>query len=189
MVGWVARRHEQAWRAPLAWAAVGAVLLLPVPWTIYLEPGRSSTAAQAVSFRSGWWSMLMGLAWRHPWLGYGPGSTSTLGAPGTPSWGQSAHDLYLEATVYAGVPGGVAMLLFVAATVLIALARARRLGGSHVAVAAVVVFYGLLSLVEPVLLNGAPSSLVVPLVAAAACAAGGDDAPDRTVAGTKTSSQ
>jgi len=39
------------------------------------------------------------------------------------------------------------------------------------------VFYAALSLVEPVLLNGVPSSLVAPLIVAAVCALRAGDRP------------
>jgi O-antigen ligase len=116
--------------------------------------------------------MLLQAIWRQPWLGYGAGSTPWLGLPGTPPWGTSAHNLYLEAAVWAGVPAAVAMALFVVGT-LVAVARRGRLDrAARVGLAIPALFFAALSLGEPVLLNAAPSTLVVPLVIAAVWASG-----------------
>ena len=110
--------------------------------------------------------------WRQPWLGFGAGSTPWLGLSGTPPWGTSAHNLYLEAAVWAGIPAAITMALFMVATP-VAVARSGRLDrAARIGLAIPALFYAALSIVEPVLLNGAPSTLVVPLVIAAACVTG-----------------
>ena len=117
---------------------------------------------------------------QRPWVGYGAGATATLAVEGRPPWATSAHNLYLEAALYAGIPAAIAMLLFVAGGLLASLRVAvRARDGIWASFAAVVVFYAVLSLVEPVVLNGAPSSLVMPLVAVAACTWNGQAAEGR----------
>jgi O-antigen ligase len=171
----LSRVREAGWRERAAWAATAAVLLLPVLLVSIggeAAPARQSTPAESIGFRAGWWAMLLQAISRQPWLGYGAGSTLWLGLPGTPQWGTSAHNLYLEAAVWAGIPAAIAMALFVVAT-LVAVGRSGRLDrAARIGLAIPALFYAVLSLVEPVLLNGPPSTLVVPLVIAAACATG-----------------
>jgi O-antigen ligase len=171
----LSRVREAGWRERAAWAATAAVLLLPllvVPGGGDAAPARLSTPAESIDLRAGWWAMLLQAISRQPWLGYGAGSTPWLGLPGTPPWGTSAHNLYLEAAVWAGIPAAITMALFMVAT-LVAVARSTRLDrAARVGLAIPALFYAALSLVEPVLLNGPPSTLVVPLVIAAACATG-----------------
>ena len=161
------------WRERAAWAATACALLLPLAVVAgggEAAPARLSTPAGSLDLRAGWWAMLLQAVWRQPWLGYGAGSTPFLGLSGAPPWGTSAHNLYLEAAVWAGIPAAVTMALFIVAT-LVAVARSRRIGRTdRIGLAVPALFYAALSLVEPVLLNGAPSTLVVPLVIAAACA-------------------
>jgi O-antigen ligase len=182
-----ARRTER-----VAWAIVAAAMLLPLAMRLggsAAVPPRLTAPTVSVGLRSGWWAMLLEVVWRHPWLGYGAGSTRSLGVAGAPGWGTSAHNLYLEAAVYAGIPAAIAMALFVIAAVLAVMATvARPRGGVHAGLAIPIVFYAVLSLVEPVLLNGAPSSLVVPLVVAAVCAArvGGAPLPGSQTLGRST---
>jgi O-antigen ligase len=179
----LSRARDATWRPRIAWAIVAAALLAPV---VVVGGGhgamlpRPSTPAQSVAFRVDWWAMLLRAIWRHPWLGYGAGSTPLLGIPGTPPWGTSAHNLYLEAAVYAGIPAAFAMALFVLATLFAVMnSGGRARPGARVGLAVPAMFYAVLSLGEPVLLNGAPSTLVVPLVVAAACATDGGTWPLR----------
>jgi O-antigen ligase len=171
----VSRVREAGWRERAAWAATAGVLLLPllaVHGGSEAAPARLSTPAESLGLRAGWWAMLLQAIWRQPWLGYGAGSTPWLGLSGTPLWGTSAHNLYLEAAVWAGIPAAITMALFMVAT-LVAVGRSGRFdGASRIGLAVPASFYAALSLVEPVLLNGPPSTLVVPLVIAAACATG-----------------
>jgi O-antigen ligase len=171
----LSRVREAGWRERAAWAATTGVLLLPL---LVVHVGgeaataRGSTPAESIDLRAGWWAMLLQAIWRQPWLGYGAGSTSWLGLSGTPPWGTSAHNLYLESAVWAGIPAAITIVLFMVAT-LVAVGRPGRLTGTaRIGLAIPAVFYAALSLVEPVLLNGPPSTLVVPLVVAAACATG-----------------
>jgi O-antigen ligase len=165
--------RDAGWRERAAWAATACALLLPLAVVAgggEAAPARLSTPAGSLDLRAGWWAMLLQAVWRQPWLGYGAGSTPFLGLSGAPPWGTSAHNLYLEAAVWAGIPAAVMMALFIVAT-LVAVARSRRIGRTdRIGLAVPALFYAALSLVEPVLLNGAPSTLVVPLVIAAACA-------------------
>jgi O-antigen ligase len=162
-------------RARVLWVAVAVVLLAP---PILLGNGgveqlgsRIAPPERALELRLRWWSMLVPVALRHPWLGYGAGSTTSFALPDQPVWATSAHNLYLEAAIYAGVPAALLMLLFVAGAVLLSIRRAiREADAARAAVAGILMFYAALSLVEPVVLNGTPSSLLVPLVAAAVCA-------------------
>ena len=167
--------REARWRERIAWAAVTGALLLPLVLVAggdNTAPPRLSTPAESIDLRAGWWAMLLQAIWRQPWLGYGAGSTPWLGLPGTPPWGTSAHNLYLEAAVWAGVPAAVAMALFVVG-ILVAVARGGRLDrASRVGLAIPALFFAALSLGEPVLLNAAPSTLVIPLVIAAVWASG-----------------
>ncbi len=177
---------KEGWRRRAAWLAVAVALLAP----LLLLPsahagssvtGRSAPAATALELRGRWWGMLVPVVLRQPWFGYGAGSTMSLSLPGRPPWGTSAHNLYLEAALYAGIPAALAMLLFIAGGVALAVrgALATR-AAPDAALAGVMTFYAALSLVEPVVLNGVPSTLVVPLVAAAACAMNvGDEREDR----------
>jgi O-antigen ligase len=171
----LSRVRDASWRARAAWAATAALLLVPlllVPGGGEATPARLSTPAGSIDLRAGWWAMLLQAVWRQPWLGYGAGSTPWLGFPGAPPWGTSAHNLYLEAAIWAGIPAAIVMTLFVVA-MLVAVARSRGLArAERIGLAIPALFYAALSLVEPVLLNGAPSTLVVPLVIAAACATG-----------------
>jgi len=165
--------RDAGWRERAAWAATACALLLPLAVVAgggEAAPARLSTPAGSLDLRAGWWAMLLQAVWRQPWLGYGAGSTPFLGLSGAPPWGTSAHNLYLEAAVWAGIPAAVMMALFIVAS-LVAVARSRRIGRTdRIGLAVPALFYAALSLVEPVLLNGAPSTLVVPLVIAAACA-------------------
>ena len=169
------RVREAGWRERAAWAATAVLLLLPllvVTGGSESAPVRLSTPAESIDLRAGWWTMLLQAVWRQPWLGYGAGSTRWLGLSGAPPWGTSAHNLYLEAAIWAGIPAAIAMALFVVA-ILVAVARSRGLDrAERIGLAIPALFYAALSLVEPVLLNGAPSTLVVPLVIAATCATG-----------------
>jgi O-antigen ligase len=171
----VSRVREAGWRERATWAATAAVLLLPLLLVLSggeAAPARLSTPAESIDLRAGWWAMLLQAISRQPWLGYGAGSTPWLGLSGTPPWGTSAHNLYLEAAIWAGIPAAIAMALFIVA-LLVAVARSGRLdSAARIGLAIPALFYTALSLVEPVLLNGAPSTLVVPLVIAAACATG-----------------
>jgi O-antigen ligase len=166
------RKAERKQR--MIWAVVAAAMLAPLALVLAgggAAPPRPATPAQSLGLRSEWWSMLLEVAWRHPWLGYGAGSTPSLGIAGAPPWATSAHNLYLETAVYAGVPAAITMALFVLGTVLAVMkSAARARGAAQIGLAIPMVFYAVLSLAEPVLLNAAPSSLVVPLVVAAACA-------------------
>ena len=175
------RVRESTRRERVAWAVVVVAALAPLLMITGGGGGmapRPTTPTQAVVLRSGWWGMLQEAVWRHPWLGYGAGSTPSLGIAGAPYWGTSAHNLYLEAAVYAGVPAALVMMLFMASALFAAVARVCRAGGGvHVGLAVPMVFYAALSLVEPVLLNGVPSSLVAPLIVAAVCALRVSDRP------------
>jgi len=166
------RLRKDTWKARFAWLAVAAALLAPLVLVgnrgAGQATGRMVTPTRALELRLEWWGMLVPVVLQRPWFGYGAGSTAALAVPGSPQWGTSAHNLYLEAAIYAGIPAALAMLLFVAAAVFMSSRRA--LGEADAArtgVAAVLIFYAVLSLVEPVVLNGMPSSLLVPLVAAA----------------------
>ncbi len=163
----------------LVWAVAAAAIVVPLALIVGgggEAPPRQATPTQSLDLRSDWWRMLLEVVWRHPWLGYGAGSTPSLMIPGAPPWGTSAHNLYLEAAVYAGVPAAIAMALFVLGTVLAVMrGTARARGAAQIGLAIPLVFYAALSLAEPVLLNGVPSSLVVPLIVAAACARGTDE--------------
>lgn len=163
------RVRESGWKARAAWAAASALMLLPLATWSPGGPAAPAGPAESVNLRSGWWALVMQAIWQHPWLGHGAGSAPALAMRGAPPWGTSAHNLYLEAAVYAGIPAAIAMAAFVVCTVAAAMAGAARSGGGRcVGLAVPVVVYAVLSLVEPVVLNGTPSSLVVPLVAAAA---------------------
>jgi O-antigen ligase len=171
----LSRLREAGWRERARWAATAAALLLPV---LAAHAGgeaaraRLSTPAESFDDRAGWWAMLLQAIWRQPWLGYGAGSTPWLGLSGTPPWGTSAHNLYLEAAGWAGIPAAMTIVLFMVATP-VAAARSGRLDrAARIGLAIPALFYAALSIVEPVLLNGAPSTLVVPLVIAAACVTG-----------------
>lgn len=168
------RLQDEGRRGRVAWTVTTVLMLTPLLMTIGGSSGPSPRVlklTETMGFRTGWWDMLLQAIWHHPWLGYGAGSTPALAIPGAPIWATSAHNLYLEAGLYAGIPAGVAMALFVVGTVVASVTLARRTGASGTSgLASAVVFYAVLSLVEPVLLNGAPSSLVVPLVIGAMCA-------------------
>jgi O-antigen ligase len=168
--------RKEAWRGRLAWVAVAVALLAP-PLLVASDVGGGGTtggkspSATALELRVRWWGMLAPAIVQRPWFGYGAGSTPSLALSNRPPWGTSAHNLYLEAAIYAGIPAAAAILLFVAGGLVLAVRGARReKDGRRAGLVAVMTFYGVLSLVEPVVLNGAPSSLVVPLVAAAVCA-------------------
>jgi O-antigen ligase len=171
----LSRIREATRRERVAWTAASVALLLPLVLVTggdTAAPTRLSTPAESIDLRAGWWAMLLQAIWRQPWLGYGAGSTPGLGLPGTPPWGTSAHNLYLEAALWAGVPAAIAMALFVVGT-LVAVAHGGRLDrNARIGLAIPALFFAALSLGEPILLNGAPSTLVVPLVIAAVCATG-----------------
>ncbi len=171
----LSRVREAGWRERAAWAATAAVLLLPllaVPGGGETAPARLSTPAESIDLRAGWWAMLLQAIGRQPWFGYGAGSTPWLGLSGAPPWGASAHNLYLEAAVWAGIPAAITMALFMVAMLAAVARSAWRDRAARIGLAVPALFYAVLSLVEPVLLNGPPSTLVVPLVIAAACATG-----------------
>ena len=176
-----ARRANE--RERLAWMLTAVALLLPliaVAGGIGVAPARISTPTESIDLRMGWWGMLIQAISHQPWLGYGANGTRLLGLPGTPPWGTSAHNLYLEAAVWAGIPAAAAMALFVLGLVAAMMRRARLDRAAGVGLAVPVLLYATLSLVEPILLNAAPSTLVVTLVIAAASSM---DAPARARAG------
>jgi O-antigen ligase len=196
-------------RQRVVWAAVALAMLAPLVVGVGERGGGAAlvlgagpvrdnrpvelvSPAESINLRADWWSRLGHAVWQRPWLGYGAGSTPTLGIPGAPPWGSSAHNLYLEAAIYAGIPAAIAMAAFMLAT-LVTLVRPRRRPWRqvHPGLAIPVVFYTVLSFGEPVVLNAAPSSLVVLLVAAAACAArfGSCSDPGDGTPGTSASSR
>jgi O-antigen ligase len=166
--------RREGWRGRLAWMAVAIALLIPLLFAAGQAGSggarRQAPPATALESRVHWWGMLLPAVMDRPWFGYGAGSTPSLSVADEPPWGTSAHNLYLESAIYAGVPAAAAMLLFMAGALASAVRVARREeDGHHAGLVAVMTFYGLLSLVEPVVLNGAPSSLLAPLVASAVC--------------------
>jgi O-antigen ligase len=170
--------RASGWKDRTRWVGGTIVLPLLAPLIVFAlglaSSHRLTTPAQSVSFRSGWWVMLVKAIERSPWLGYGAGSTPWLGVTGSAYTSTSAHNLYIEAGLYAGVPAALAMLAFVAGTCWFAVRRAAAgPPACRVGLAVPVVFYAVLSTVEPVVLNGVPSSLIVPLTAAALFAARG----------------
>jgi O-antigen ligase len=171
----LSRARDAGWRERASWAATAVLLLLPIFVLLGdggAAPARLSTPAESIDLRVGWWNMLLQAIWQQPWLGYGAGGTLWLGLPGAPPWGTSAHNLYLEAAIWAGIPAAATMILFVV-FMLVALMRGGRLDRTaRIGLAVPALFYAALSLAEPVLLNGAPSTLVVPLAIAAVCATG-----------------
>jgi O-antigen ligase len=147
---------------------IAAALLIPIAMVELGAPQRSSSATYGLNRRAELSTYWIDAISKRPWSGYGAGSTPLLAPRGAPSYRKSAHNLYLEASVYAGVPAGAAMFLFVVGTCAMALRSACRSdtpGGAGLA--AVIVFYAVLSFGEPVVLNGAPSTLPPPLVVAA----------------------
>ncbi len=172
----LASRWSEGWRRRVAWAALAvAILALPLIAVGGIDVAHCRRPPRPRDHRAASAGRVVGRRWRRsccerPWVGYGAGATATLAVEGRPPWAKSAHNLYLEAALYAGIPAAFAMLLFVAGGLLAALREAARArDGIWASFAAVIVFYAVLSLVEPVVLNGAPSSLVMPLVAVAAC--------------------
>jgi len=116
--------------------------------------------------RREWLRMVAGVVAGKPWLGYGVGSSPTLLYPIRTGVWSSAHNLYLEASLYAGVGAGAIIFAFMAALIVTAFRAAARIRAAYPMVV-VAVFYGWLSLMEPVLLNAAPSTLLLPLLSAA----------------------
>jgi O-antigen ligase len=173
-LAWFAGRGETIPGARRAWRAISSAMLVPVVVVLLFQPARTTAPTRSIGFRARWWGALEAPILRHPWIGYGPGGTRALAVEAAPPWRSSAHNLYLEATISAGVPGGVMALLFVVAASVAVFRRVRQSGGGHLGAAAVMLFYAMLSPIEPVLLNGAPSSLVAPLVVAAICVVGAD---------------
>lgn len=178
LVAWPAYRENAGSRERRDWSVISLAVLAPIAVTILTQPPRRSSAAQAMTYRSDWWTLLQAAILNRPWLGYGPGATPTLHIDGSPFWARSAHDLYLEATLYAGIPAACLMAIFMATATLMALRRAWQWRTQAdvwaIGTAAVIAVYAALSFVEPVVLNGTPSSLVAPLVMAAVCSRRGD---------------
>jgi O-antigen ligase len=173
-LAWPAWRRARTWGHRVSWLVIALALLAPLGVSAAVQRQRSSTAGDAVRIRSEQWVRLERAVQRRPWIGYGAGSTPLLAPVGGPDYATSAHNLYLEASVYAGVPGGLVMLLFVTSALAMALWSAyRRRDDGALGVAAVIVFYAAVAPVQPVVLNSEPSSLVAVLVAAAVCAAAG----------------
>ncbi len=171
-------RRSDTWRGRLAWFVVAGALLLPLAVTAPAGNDalghREHPPASGMEQRVRWWGMLAPVVTARPWLGYGAGSTPALAIAGRPPWATSAHNLYFEAAIYAGLGAAAAMLLFMAGALAASIRRAfRRPGSPGAGLVAVLVFYAVLSFVEPVVLNGAPSTLVACLVAAAVCTPGG----------------
>lgn len=147
---------------------IAAALLIPIAMVELGGPPRSSSAALGLSLRADLRTHWLGAIARRPLSGYGAASTPLLAPPGAPGYAHSAHNLYLEASMYAGVPAGGVMFMFMAWTCAVALRRAYRSGATGDAgLAAVIVYYGVLSFGEIVVLNGTPSTLPPPLVVAA----------------------
>jgi O-antigen ligase len=149
---------------------IATALLIPVAMVELGGPQRSSSATLGLSRRAELRAHWADAIAKRPLSGYGAGSTPLLAPPGAPGYAKSAHNLYLEASMYAGVPAGGAMLAFMAWTCAVPLRRAYRFGApGDAGLAAVIVFYRVLSFGEIVVLNGTPSSLPPPLVVAALC--------------------
>ncbi len=172
-LAWPAWRRARTWGHRVSWLVLALALLAPLGVSAAVQQQRSSTAVDAVRIRSEQWVRLERAVQRRPWTGTRRQHAAARPVGG-PDYATSAHNLYLEASVYAGVPGGLVMLLFVTSALAMALWSAyRRRDDGAVGVAAVIVFYAAVAPVQPVVLNSEPSSLVAVLVAGAVCAAAG----------------
>ncbi len=103
-----------------------------------------------------------------PWTGYGVGEAPALLAPlaGLPRE-HHAHNLELEAALYAGLPGALLIALFAATTVKVAAEAVMRRRPLGLSAAAALFFYVLLAQVEPAILGAPYPSLLIVLVLAA----------------------
>ena len=157
------RRRGRFTAKGFAAAAAGALGLVVLP---ALVASRRTDLFANLAARLSWWREVAEVAWRRPLLGYGPGSGPLVLYPLRQDIWTSAHNVVLEAWVYAGIGAALALLSFVVVLAVQGLGAARR-DGRVSGLATIAVFYSLLSLVEPAILNAGPTTLVAPLLSAA----------------------
>ena len=160
-------------------ATVVATLLL----LVWLNTSRGLVKPTGTSAENTWWHITSGaifdaslrpLFWKlavahieeRPWSGYGISSTPPIFAPLVGDTLGFAHNLELEAALYAGIPAALLIVLFAASSLKAAarafLARRPR----ALSVAAVLFFFFLLAQVEPLIFGSPYPSLPIVLILA-----------------------
>ena len=114
------------------------------------------------------WSYALQKVSERPWVGYGMGSTPSILAArsfgGEVAWSTRAHSAVIEAAVYTGYLGAALFVLFIVSTITRSTFFFLRGDKSLKYPFRLLVFYGVLSLVEPVILGSTRSSLLIVLI-------------------------
>ena len=117
--------------------------------------------------RNVYWDFALAKIRERPWTGYGMSSTPAVFTQLVGPYKEHAHNLELEAALYAGIPAALLIVLF-AATSLAAAAQAfisRRL--QSLSVAAILLLLYILAQADPVVFGSPYPSLLIVLVLAA----------------------
>ncbi len=114
------------------------------------------------------WELAAARIRERPWTGYGMSEAPAVLAPeGFLARERHAHNVVLEAALYAGIPGALLVVLFAATSLKAAAGGFLLRRPFALSVAAVLFFYFLLAQVEPVILGSPYPSLLIVLVLAA----------------------
>ena len=130
------------------------------------EPIASGAILDA-SERPLFWRMAVDRIRQRPWTGYGMVATPVLYAAAFAGRPEHAHNLELEAALYAGVPAALVVVAFMAATLRAAILGFLARDPLSLTVLATLVLYFALAQVEPVILGSPYPTLPVVLVLAA----------------------
>ncbi len=167
------------------WGKIGriwlvALILLLSLLSIFIIQGISQENVQGLS-RSGdeaelttltgrtvFWSYLLEKVAEKPLLGYGMGSVAAVAVEfGYEQWATHAHNVYIEAAVYTGYLGALTFVLFMI-SILFKTAFFFLKGDDCLKpIFALVVFYSIVSFLEPVILGSARNSLLIMLITSA----------------------
>jgi O-antigen ligase len=168
--------------ALLAGAALILVVAIPL-LLVWLNTGRGIVRPAASPLESAWkhvssgailhsakrpvfWTFALEKIRQRPWTGYGMSSTPMLYAGLLPR-SMHAHNLELEAALYAGIPAALLILAFVVTSLRAATRALLVRRPLALSVAALLFFFFLLSQVETLILGSPYPSLPIVLVLAA----------------------
>ena len=151
----------------LSWMDVSRHVASPEGGTVArLWQPIASGAILDASERPPFWRMALERIRERPWTGYGMVATPALYAAAFAGRPEHAHNLELEAALYAGVPAALLVVAFMAATLGTAASGFLVRSPLGLTVAATLVLYFALAQVEPVILGSPYPSLLVVLVLA-----------------------
>ena len=131
-----------------------------------LEPVKGGGILDTAS-RNLYWELALTKIRERPWTGYGTSATPALYHQLVGPAQEHAHNLELEAALYAGVPAAILIVLFATATLWAASQAFSQRRECALSVAAVLVYFFILAQVEPMIFGSPYPSLLIVLTLAA----------------------